>query len=364
MKYDYLIIGAGFAGAVYARQAADKDLKVLLIDKRNHVGGNAYDSFDEDGVLIHNYGPHIFHTNNKEVWDFLSRFTQWHYYQHWVLTSVEGQLLPMPINVNTINKLYGTQYNAFNIHEFYESKRNKTIGEIKNSEDFILSQIGEHLYEKFFKNYTKKQWGVYPDELDKSVIARIPIRHNFDPRYFSDKYQAMPLHGYTKMFESILDSKNIDVRLGVSMQNLDADISYEKIVYTGKLDEYFNYKHGNLPYRSLRFEFENLEQEKYQEAPVVNYPNDYDFTRITEYKQLTGQKSFNTTISREYSMDDGEPYYPIPNDKSAQIVEKYALEVAQLKNVYFLGRLAEYKYYNMDAVVASAINKFKEVEES
>ncbi|MCL2567386.1 MAG: UDP-galactopyranose mutase [Alphaproteobacteria bacterium] len=364
MKYDYLIVGAGFAGAVYARLCADKDLKVLLIDKRNHIGGNAHDSYNEDGVLIHNYGPHIFHTNNKEVFDFLSRFTQWHYYQHWVLSNVDGQLLPMPINVYTINKLYGTSYTAFNIHEFYESKKKKLNGEIKNSEDFIVSQIGEDLYEKFFKNYTKKQWGVYPSELDKSVAARIPIRHNFDPRYFSDKYQAMPQHGFTKMFESMLDSKNIDVRLGIEMQNLDEGISYDKMVYTGKLDEFFDYKHGKLPYRSLRFELESFEKEQYQIAPVINYPNDYDFTRITEYKYLTGQASDNTTISREYPQEEGEPYYPVPNDYSKEIVEKYLLESTKLKNVYFLGRLAEYKYYNMDYVIASSISKFKEVEEN
>ncbi|MDR0484706.1 MAG: UDP-galactopyranose mutase [Alphaproteobacteria bacterium] len=363
MKYDYLIVGAGYAGAVYARLAADKGLKVLLIDKREHIGGNAYDSYDEGGILIHNYGPHIFHTNSKRVWDFLSQFTKWNYFQHWVLTSVDGQLLPMPINVNTINKLYGTSYNAFNIHEFYESKKKNIEGEIKNSEEIVISQIGEDLYEKFFKNYTKKQWGVQPSELDKSVLARIPIRYNLDPRYFTDKYQAMPAEGYTRMFANILDSKNIEVRLGVYMQDIIGEIEYDKMVYTGKLDEFFDYKHGQLPYRSLQFEFETFDREKYQEAPVINYPNDYDFTRITEYKQLTGQISRNTTISREYSQNEGEPYYPILNETTAKMVEKYKEEVAQLKNVYFIGRLAEYKYYNMDYVVSSSMNKFKEIEE-
>ena len=362
MKYDYLIVGAGYAGSVYARLAADKGLKVLVIDKRDHIAGNAYDSYDEAGVLIHNYGPHIFHTQSKAVWDFLSRFTKWHYFQHWVLTSVDGQLLPMPINVNTINKLYGTSYTAENIHEFYESRKQKIDGEIKTSEDFIISQIGEDLYEKFFKNYTKKQWGVYPSELDKSVVARIPIRHNFDPRYFSDKYQAMPLDGYTKMFEAMLDSPNITVKLGVSMQDLSKNITYDKMVYTGKIDEFFDYKYGALPYRSLRFEFESFEKEKYQEAPVVNYPNDYDFTRVTEFKQLTGQVCDKTTVCREYSQAKGDPYYPVPNDYSAEMVKKYHEEVAQLKNVFFLGRLAEYKYYNMDYVVSRSILKFKEVE--
>jgi UDP-galactopyranose mutase len=361
-KYDYLIVGAGYAGSVYARLCADKGLKVLLIDKRPHIAGNAYDSYDEDGVLIHNYGPHIFHTQSKAVWDFLSRFTAWHYYQHWVLSNVDGLLLPMPINVNTINGLYGTSYTSENIHEFYEKKKKIIDGEIKTSEDFILSQIGEDLYEKFFKNYTKKQWGVYPSELDKSVVARIPIRYNLDPRYFSDRYQAMPKYGYTKMFEAMLDSPNIDVKLGISMQELDKNITYDKMVYTGKIDEFFDYKYGRLPYRSLRFEFETLDKEKYQEAPVVNYPNDYDFTRVTEYKQLTGQVCSKTTISREYPQEEGDPYYPVPNDYSKEMVEKYHAEVAKLKNIFFLGRLAEYKYYNMDYVVSRSIQKFKEVE--
>lgn len=362
MKYDYLVVGAGFSGAVYARLAADKGLKVLVIDKRDHIAGNAYDSYNESGVLIHNYGPHIFHTQSKIVWDFLSRFTKWHYYQHWVLSHVDGLLLPVPINVNTINGLYGASYTVENIHEFYESKKQKIDGEIKTSEDFIISQIGENLYEKFFKNYTKKQWGVYPSELDKSVLARIPIRDNLDPRYFTDKYQGLPLEGYTKMFESILDSQNITVKLGLSLEDLDKSIEYDKMVYTGKIDAMFDYKHGELPYRSLRFEFETFDLEQYQQAPVVNYPNDYDFTRITEYKQLTGQQVPATTISREYSQSEGDPYYPIPDFNTKELAAKYQEEVDKQSNIIFIGRLAEYKYYNMDKVVERAIEKFEEIE--
>jgi UDP-galactopyranose mutase len=363
IKYDYLIVGAGYSGAVFARLVAEKKgKKVLVIDKRPHIGGNAYDSYDGMGILIHNYGPHIFHTQSKKVWDFLSQYTRWHYYQHWVLSNVDGQLVPVPINVKTINMLYGTNYTAENISEFY-NKRKVNIAEIKTSKDVIVSQIGEELYEKFFANYTKKQWGVLPDELDKSVTSRIPIRYNLDCRYFADKYQAMPIDGYTKMFSNMLKHPNIDVKLGVDFNSIKGKIAYTKLVYTGKIDEFFDFKYGKLPYRSLEFEFESFNIEHYQKAPVVNYPNDYDFTRITEYKYLTGQKAKGTTISREYSKSEGEAYYPVPNIESAKLLKKYQDEVSRLENTYFIGRLAEYKYYNMDNVVLKAIEKFEEVEE-
>ncbi len=360
-KYNYLIVGAGFAGATFARKAAEHGQKVLVIDRRDHIGGNAYDCYNNEDVLIHQYGPHIFHTNHQKVWNFLSEHTAWHYYQHRVVTSVDGQEVPMPINVKTINMLYGTSYTAENIHEFYK-ERKKDIPEIKTSEDVIVSQIGEELYEKFFKNYTKKQWGVYPSELDKLVTSRVPIRYNFDDRYFTDKYQAMPKNGYTALFKNILDHDNIEVLLSTAYNKVKDTKAFEKLIYCGPMDEFFECKYGKLPYRSLQFEFETIYAEKYQDAPVVNYPNDYDFTRITEYKYLTGQKSEVTTISREYSKADGDPYYPVPNNDTATLVAKYQEEINKLQNVYFLGRLAEYKYYNMDNVILRALDLFESLQ--
>lgn len=359
--YDYMIVGAGFSGATLARLLAETGKKVLVIDKRNHIGGNAYDKYDSFGVLIHQYGPHIFHTHNKDVWDFLSRFTKWHYYQHWVLSFVDGMLVPMPINITTINKLYGTNYNAFNIHEFYD-KVKVDVPDVKTSQDVIISQVGEELYTKFFKNYTKKQWGLDPSQLDKSVTARIPIRYNFDARYFSDKYQAMPMDGYTAMFEKMLKHPNIKIKLNVEFKTMKNSIEYKKLIYCGAIDEFFDFEFGKLPYRSIAFEFESYKQPEYQKAPVVNYPNDYDFTRITEYKKLTGQIHPNTTISKEYSSlatDTSEKYYPIPNSENFAKLKRYNEKVEAEKDVIFIGRLAEYKYYNMDNVVANALEVFK-----
>lgn len=362
MQYDYLIVGAGFAGAVFARLVAEKhNAKVCIIDKRPHIAGNAFDCYNKDGILIHQYGPHIFHTNHKKVWDFLSLYTDWYYFQHHVLTLVDGQLVPMPININTINQLYGTNYNVFTIHEFFNKvKVNKT--NIKTSEDVIVSKVGVELYEKFFKNYTKKQWGVYPEELDKSVTSRIPVRENFDNRYFTDVYQGMPLHGYTKLFESILKHQNITVKLKTDFFKIKDSLPHKKLVYCGALDEFFNYKYGRLPYRSLDFQFKTYNQEKYQAAPVVNYPNDYDFTRITEYKYLTNQQHAKTTVSFEFSKSEGEPYYPIPTADNFKIVAKYQADVSKLKDTLFIGRLAEYKYYNMDNVILRSIEEFEKIK--
>ncbi len=365
-KYDYLIVGAGFSGSTLARLLAEKlDKKILLIDKRNHIAGNAYDMLDNAGVLIHKYGPHIFHTQDKNVWDFLSLYTKWNYYQHWVLSFVDGMLVPIPININTINTLYGTHFNAFNIADFFNSIK-VDIPNIQTSKDIVVSQVGEELYNKFFKNYTKKQWGVDPSELDKAVAGRIPIRHNFDNRYFSDKYQGIPKYGYTKLFENMLNHNNIEIKLNADFNSIKNHINYNNLIYCGAIDEFYDYEFGKLPYRSLKFEFESFECEKYQNAPVINYPNDYDFTRISEYKYFTQQKHSFTTISKEYpslaTSKEEEKYYPIPRGDNFAIFKKYKEKSLQEKNTIFIGRLAEYKYYNMDNVVSQAIEIFDNIK--
>ncbi|OPJ63289.1 UDP-galactopyranose mutase [Clostridium oryzae] len=353
--FDYLIVGCGLSGVTAGRILAENGNKVLIIDKRNHVGGNVYDYYNEAGILIHKYGPHIFHTNSKQVFDFLSRFTKWRLYQHRVLSCVDGKLVPMPINLDTINMLYGTNYSYNNIGEFYENLKNDSM-DIKNAKDMVVSKVGEELYEKFFKNYTKKQWNIDAEDLESEVTARIPIRYNRDDRYFADKYQAMPLNGYTEMVNNMLDCEGIHVMLNTSYEQIKDEVKYKKLIFTGCADEFFGYKYGRLPYRSIRFEEETLQSEQYQPVGTVNYPNDYDFTRITEYKYLTGQKCPNTTIMKEYSCGEGEPYYPIPQSANKQLYEKYAKEASKLENVYFLGRLGQYRYMNMDAVILNAIN--------
>lgn len=360
--YNYVIVGAGFAGCVLAERIANElNKKVLIIEKRNHIGGNAYDCYNEDGILVHKYGPHIFHTNNKEVWDYLSKFTEWYHYQHRVLAYVDGQTVPMPINLDTINKLYNTNFTPDELNKFFEKVRDKKE-EILNSEDMVISKVGKDLYEKFFKGYTKKQWDLYPYELEPEVTARIPIRTNRDDRYFTDKYQGMPKYGYIKMFENMLNNKNIHIMLNTDYKEVIDSIEYEKLIYTGPIDYYFDYKYGKLPYRSLNFEFETLDCEKYQEVGTVNYPNDYDFTRITEFKHLTGQKHYKTTIVREYSSAEGEPYYPIPQKKNIEQYKLYEEEANKLNNVFFIGRLANYKYYNMDKVVEEALTLFEKIK--
>lgn len=359
MKFKYIIVGAGLSGLTIAEKIANElNERVLIIEKRSHIGGNCYDYYNEDGILIHKYGPHIFHTNSKEVWNYLSNFTQWYYYQHRVLSYIDGQLIPMPITTETINKLYNLNLSNFEVEEFL-NKQALQIDEINSSEDVVLSKAGKDIYEKFFKNYTKKQWDVYPNELDKSVISRIPVRYNRDTRYFTNKYQGMPKYGYTKMCEKMVENRNIHILLNTDYKDVINDIEYEKLIYTGPVDSYFDFKYGKLKYRSIGFEFETLNCESYQEAAVVNYPNDYDFTRITEFKKLTGQESNKTTIVREYPTWEGEPYYPYPTKDCAEQYKLYKQECDKLTNVIFIGRLAEYKYYDMDAVVKRALDVFK-----
>ena len=359
--FDYLVVGAGFAGSVLAeRLAADSRCKVLIVDKRPHIGGNAYDHYDDHGLLIHKYGPHIFHTNSRDVFDYLSRFTEWRQYQHRVRAWVDGQFLPIPINLDTINQLYGTTFTAFELQQFFDSVA-EPREPIRTSEDVIVSKVGRQLYEQFFRNYTRKQWGLDPSELDSTVIARIPVRTNRDDRYFTDTYQAMPLHGYTRMFERMLSHPNIKIMLNTDYREIEGSLPHERVVYTGPIDEYFDFCFGKLPYRSLEFKFQTLSAERHQPVAVINYPNDYAFTRVTEIKQITGQSHPKTTLITEYPRAEGDPYYPVPRPENAALYKKYQALAEQTEGVHFVGRLATYKYYNMDQVVAQALTTYSRI---
>jgi UDP-galactopyranose mutase len=359
--FDYLVVGAGFAGSVLAeRLAAGSGKKILVIDKRSHIGGNAYDEYDEHGVLIHRYGPHIFHTNSRDVFEYLSRFTAWRPYQHRVRASVDGQLVPIPINLDTINQLYGTSYTSFTLQQFFDSVAEPREA-IRTSEDVIVSKVGRELYEKFFRNYTRKQWGLDPSELDSAVIARIPVRTNRDDRYFTDTYQAMPLHGYTRMFERMLAHPNIKVMLNADFHEIEGSIPYGQVIFTGPIDEYFDFRFGRLPYRSLEFRFETINTSRHQPVAVVNYPNDYAFTRITEIKHITGQEHSKTTLVSEYPRAEGDPYYPVPRPENAALYKRYQELAEQTEGVHFVGRLATYKYYNMDQVVAQSLATYSKI---
>ncbi len=348
MNYDYLIVGAGITGSTIARVLAEGEEKVLLIDRRDHIGGNCYDEYDKHGILIHKYGPHIFHTDHREVWDFLSRFTEWRPYEHRVRASIGGRTLPFPINLDTINRLYDLNLKEDQMAGYLDSIKVK-IDTITNSRDVVISKVGTDLYEKFFKNYTLKQWGIPAEELQPAVCERIPIRLNSDDRYFSDRYQQMPLHGYTALFQKMLAHNNIHLLLNTDYSDISRDIEYKGLIYTGTVDEYYNYSHGRLGYRSLDFDFKNIATTSFQEVAVVNYPNSHDYTRITEYKKLTGQQSDSTTVSYEYPCNEGDPYYPMPTPENAKLYKQYYEETKASKNVIFAGRLGAYRYMNIDA---------------
>ncbi|UFH52184.1 UDP-galactopyranose mutase [Spirosoma sp. KNUC1025] len=361
MTYDFAIVGAGFAGSVLAERLASQAGKtVLLIDKRPHIGGNAYDCPNEDGILIHQYGPHIFHTNSADVFAYLSQFTQWRPYEHRVLAAVDDQLLPIPINLDTVNKLYGYSFTSEELAKYFRSV-GEPVDDIRTSEDVVVSQVGRDLYEKFFRGYTRKQWGVDPSELDKMVTSRIPTRTNRDDRYFTDEFQYMPLHGYTKMFENMVDHPNIHQMLGTDFKQIKDQLSFTELIYTGPIDEYFDYCYGKLPYRSLRFDHQTLDVTDYQPVAVVNYPNDHAYTRITEYKKLTGQKHPKTSLTFEYPQDEGDPYYPVPRPENAVLYRQYKQLGDSTPNVHFVGRLGTYRYYNMDQVVAQALTLYKKL---
>jgi UDP-galactopyranose mutase len=356
--FDYLIVGAGFAGSVLAeRLASGSKKKVLICDKRNHVGGNTYDHYNDAGILVHKYGPHIFHTNSLEVFEYLSRFTEWRPYQHRVRASVDGQIVPIPINLDTINSLYGLNLTSFEVAQFFK-KVAEPCEQIRTSEDVVVSTVGRELYEKFFRNYTRKQWGLDPSELDASVTSRVPTRTNRDDRYFTDTYQAMPMYGFTRLFENMLDHPNIKVLLNCDYREIEKEIPFKEMIYTGPIDSYFDYRYGKLPYRSLKFKHETHDIGQYQDAPVVNYPNEQLYTRVTEFKYLTGQEHAKTSVVFEFPQGEGDPYYPVPQKKNGELYQKYRTLADETPGVHFVGRLATYKYYNMDQIVAQALTTY------
>jgi len=362
--YDYLIVGAGFAGSVLAeRLAAGLGKRVLVIDRRPHIGGNAYDEKDAAGVLMHRYGPHIFHTNSDEIAAYLSRFTRWRPYEHRVLASIDGVgLVPMPINRTTLNRLYDLSLTSDAEAEAFLKSRAEPVAQIRTSEDVVVSAIGRDLYQRFFQGYTRKQWGLDPSELDKSVTARVPTRVNTDDRYFTDRFQAIPAQGYTRMFQTMLDQPGITVETGVDFEDLRADVIYDQLIFTGPVDEYFAHRYGPLPYRSLFFRHQTLDQEWFQPVGTVNYPDEATpYTRVSEYKHITGQTHPRTTITYEYPRADGDPYYPIPRPENQALFKRYeALALAE-PNVRFVGRLATYRYYNMDQVVGQALATYRRI---
>lgn len=359
-RYDVMVVGAGFAGAVMAeRLASQSGKRVLVVDRRPHVAGNAYDRYDDTGILIHQYGPHIFHTNSAQIFDYLSQFTTWRPYEHRVLADLGDKRVPMPINRTTLNLLYGTDLKTDEEAAAYLASRTEPVDTIRTSADVVISAVGRELYETFFQGYTRKQWGMDPSELDKSVTARVPTRTNTDDRYFTDAFQFMPEEGYTRMFERMLDHPNIDLLLGVDYAEAQAAYLHDHLVFTGPIDEYFGHRYGKLPYRSLRFEHRTMDQPWFQEVATVNFPNEaVPFTRITEYKHLTGQEAAQTSITYEYPSATGDPYYPVPRDENRELFKRYeALALAE-PDVTFVGRLATYRYYNMDQVVGQALSTY------
>lgn len=368
--FDIVVIGAGISGATLAERYASKGKKVLVLEKRDHIGGNCFDHYNEAGILVSKYGAHLFHTNYEDVWEYVNRFSNWYPHLHHVLARVDGKLVPIPVNIITVNRI-------FNLNIQSQSEMQRLLDKIQvknpnpqNGEEAALARVGYLLYEKMFKHYTKKQWDKYPHELDASVLQRIPVRDNFDDRYFEDKYQALPLNGYTRLFAAMLDHPNITVRLGTDyfeVKESEEVKGCRKLFYAGPIDRFFDYRFSlerKLQWRSIRFEWETLDQEYFQENSVINYPDprDGNFTRIVEYKHFTGRKNPRTTISREYTTDEGDPYYPVPNPQNEQICRRYREEADKLPDVHFVGRLANYKYFNMDQAFKNALDLFARLE--
>lgn len=363
MKYDCLVVGAGFAGCAAARLLAESGRKVLVVERLKHLAGHSHDYRNEYGIFIHSYGPHIFHTNNQEVWQFVNRFTRFHNYQHRVLSYIQGRLLPFPINLDTLNEVFDCKLKGGEAREFLRMEAAKAVYNQppENFRDVVVSQVGEYLYELFFKNYTIKQWQKDPEEILPEVALRIPVRENRDDRYFTDKHQGIPASGYTDLAQKILNHRNIELSLETDYFDIRNNLESRLTVYTGELDRFFDYKYGRLQYRSLDFKYETLDQEFFQPAAVVNYPNDHSWTRITEYKHFLGEKTWKTTISYEFPKATGEPYYVVMSGDNVDKRKLYQADVDKLNGKYlFLGRLAEYKYYNMDQVVEMVINRIGE----
>ncbi len=364
---DILIIGAGISGAVLAERYANIGKKVLILEKRDHIAGNCYDYIDDNGILVSKYGAHLFHTNEEDVWEYINRFNDWYPWEHKVIARVDDKTVPIPVNITTVNTLFGEAIETEEQMKKWLDKNRIHIEEPANGEEAVLNRVGPILYDKMFKHYTKKQWDKYPDELDASVLNRIPVRYNYDDRYFSDKYQALPKGGYTKVFEKILDHPNIEVRLNTDYFDVkDEYHGYEKLFYTGPVDRFFNFKHSlteKLEYRSINFVSETRDEEFFQENSVVNYPGtEVPYTRIVEYKHFGDQKSDKTTIVKEFTIDEGEPYYPVPNPRNQEIYNRYKIEADKLLDVYFVGRLANYKYFNMDQAFKNALELFESLE--
>ena len=358
---DVLVVGAGFAGAIIAERLANAGRDVLIIDRRDHIAGNAYDHFDAHGILVHRFGPHLFHTNADSVFQYLSQFTEWHPYEHRVLVSLANKLYPLPINQDTINQLYGLNLDEAGVERFLAGVR-QDRSPVLTSEDVVLNAVGTELCDKIFRGYTRKQWNLDLSELSPAVLARIPTRTNRDDRYFTDKHQAMPSEGYTRMFERILAHPRIRIETGVDYAAMRHRVSPRLTIFTGRIDEYFDYQLGKLPYRSLRFEHEHLAMtEQFQPVGTVNYPNENEYTRITEFKHVTGQKHTGTSIVKEYPTDEGEPYYPVPRPVNQEFYQRYRDLAAKEANVVFAGRLAQYRYFNMDQVAASALKIAAEI---
>lgn len=368
-QIDILIIGAGISGAVLAERYASIGKKVLIIEKRNHIAGNCYDYVDENGILVSKYGAHLFHTNDESVWEYVIKFSEWYPWEHKVIAKVGNKTVPIPVNITTVNELFGTTISNEEEMKTWLEEHRSPIAKPSNGEEAVLSRVGPVLYEKMFKHYTKKQWDKYPAELDASVLERIPVRTNFDDRYFSDTYQVLPRGGYTQLFENILDHPNIEVLLETDYFDVKNQYTnYEKLFYTGPVDRFFEFKHRlleKLEYRSINFVSETIDAEFFQENSVVNYPGtEVDFTRIIEYKHFGNQKSDKTTIVKEFTVDEGEPYYPVPNPRNQEIYARYKAEADQLTDVYFVGRLANYKYFNMDQAFKNALDLFDQLEKN
>jgi len=364
---EIVIIGAGISGAVLAEQYANAGKRVLIIEKRNHIAGNCYDYIDENGILVSKYGAHLFHTNDETVWKYVNSFSEWYPWEHKVLANVDGSLVPIPVNITTVNTLFGTDIKTESEMKKWFEDNAPSISQPADGREAALNKVGPVLYEKMFRHYTKKQWDKYPEELDASVLDRIPVRTNYDDRYFSDTYQALPKGGYTQLFASILNHSNIEVMLNTDFFDIRDQLDgYEKLFYTGPIDRFFEFKYSldeKLEYRSINFVSETVDAEFFQNNSVINYPGrEVDFTRIIEYKHFGNQESAKTTIVREYTMDEGEPYYPVPNARNQEIYEMYKNEATTVPDVYFVGRLANYKYFNMDQAFKNSLDLFKSLE--